>query len=260
MHPRPITLSRDFIKGRLGEHFSLLGKISDVEISATLGISRTNLILYRRFLGIERFRRPIMVLSPLQRRQVAARLKRGTRSHAVAGELGVSHALVLAVARELGVSLKSRKREAVGTLTRKQICKLLRQRIPLRDIGDLAGVSGERIRQIGRDAGIKPRMEEISERASRRRARRLARLEKQHQRRKIKSEQTKARNLRELARFLRRAQRMWDRELSIRSIAAAYGIAGNSMAWWIHQGRSQLGWFPYRQTGRPRKATTNSDG
>lgn len=134
-----------------------------------------------------------------------------------------------------------------GTMLISEMLRLFDDGLSLTLIGAKAGVSRERVRQIAKAHGRKPRLAGIREAMEARDQLRLAR-------RAARAEAKRATWERRLAKrrdFLKVGNEMWAAGSSLSAVAAAYNIPANSFAWYMNFARRHLGpeWFPLRGRG-----------
>jgi hypothetical protein len=241
-----------------------LGIRPDKQLAEETGISRSIVMTIRRAIGIRAAVKSAFIIDPQVREDLITALRAGTPLSWAGERLHLSPKRARDVATEIGwdrtwvesSTWQSSKSERIGRLTRTKICALFKQNQTLEQIGNRAGVSRERIRQIVRDAGIEARN---VTRAKARFARLLDDVERTVRKQREEPARRKRRQLeqrRHLTRFLKKARRLWDAGALIAEIADAYGVSTNSMSWHLHAGRVHLGWFPHRQPRTVKRGAT----
>ncbi len=192
-------------------------------------------------------------LDGAQLRRIAARLKAGDSKQAIRRDEKLSYERVDAVARAMGwkrdwLSAAVWDHRRTCAIDEKEVLKRFDAGETLQAIGDRAGITRERVRQMVRDAGRtarriaqKPQVEERRRERERQRAR--ARLQRQVDALRRRRDADKR-----LVKHLAKANALWREGRSISQIAKAYRVPSNSMGWYIFMARTRLGapWFPRR--------------
>ncbi|MBA3845657.1 MAG: hypothetical protein H0X45_03305 [Planctomycetes bacterium] len=192
-------------------------------------------------------------LDAAQLRRISARLKAGDSKQAIRRDEKLSYERVDAVARAMGwkrdwlaAAVWDHRRTCV--IDEKEVLKRFDAGETLQAIGERAGITRERVRQIVRDSGRtprrvaqKPQVEERRRERERQRAR--ARLQRQVDALRRRRDADKR-----LEKTLTKANALWRAGSSISQIAKTYRVPSNSMGWYIFMARSRLGaqWFPRR--------------
>ncbi|HYE05695.1 MAG TPA: sigma factor-like helix-turn-helix DNA-binding protein [Planctomycetota bacterium] len=192
-------------------------------------------------------------LDASQLRRIAARLKAGDSKQAIRRAEKLSYERVDAVARAMGwkrdwLAAAVWDHRRTCAIDEKEILKRFDAGETLQAIGDRAGITRERVRQIVRDSGRtarriaqKPLVEERRRERERERAR--AKLQRQVEVLRRRRDADKR-----LEKHLAKANALWRDGRSISQIAKAYRVPSNSMGWYIFMARTRLGaqWFPRR--------------
>lgn len=242
--------NEDSARAIFGVHFKSLGTCSDAKLAELSGVSRTTIATYRELLCIPAFVKPARSLTEEQAEIATRELKAGRTLLFVSDSLHLPLNLIYQHAHAIGWEKNWRTFDPpkkVGRLTYETVIRRLRtQKETNRAIAKSAGVSSEYIRQVAARAGLESRrsiQKRIVAAKRKKRAKLLARRQLQRQRSQAR---TRARYLRKLERYLKRAQQMWDQGALIGSIAKKYRLTTHSMSWWIFRGRTELGWFARR--------------
>ena len=228
-----------------------LGTAADSVIARRFRHTRSQVIYLRDLHHIAAYRQPD--LSAGQRKQVIASLRAGETLVATVRSFGLSYLTVHKIALEHGWqrswidhSRLRRPRQYFAAITRAELLDLYRSGMSMGLIGQRAGITRERVRQIAREEGLPPRGPELRRARERRRDELRTQWLREARRLHDAREVARARRVEQLTRFLNRARRLWRQGATISAIAAAYRISSKSMSWHIHIGRTRLGWFPRR--------------
>lgn len=243
---------RRYVKSRhlLDAAVDRMGVMSDADLARELGTYREAVTAYRNEHGIPRFR-PSEEIPRDELKRIEENLKRGASIKEICEATGRPRCSIRKVAESFGWRrswLKHAPRglsHTVGHLTREEIFTHYDAGVSNSEIARQAGVSPERIRQViaqsGRDSAstkharvMLERLKEQAERSAQYRAQRS-----------LNRERRKA----EHRAYLNLAETMWPNS-TIYQIAEAYGLAPNSMSWWIFYGRKNFGLFPKRTRSR----------
>ncbi len=192
-------------------------------------------------------------LDAAQLRRIAARLKKGDSKQAIRRDEELSYERVDAVARAMGwkrdwLSAAVWDHRRTCGIDEKEVLTRFDRGETLQAIGDRAGITRERVRQIVRDSGRTPRRVAQKPQVEERRRSR----ERERVRRRLQRQVDVLRRRREadkrLEKYLVKANALWREGRSISQIAKAYRVPSNSMGWYIFMARSRLGavWFPRR--------------
>lgn len=187
---------------------------------------------------------------------IALDLWAGLRKAEVARSRGYSYAFVTAVACAIGwtrdwvigpiagarAGTKPRA-SVIGTMKVEEMLLRFDAGEHLGSIGKRAGVSRERVRQVAKMHGRKPRAEV---RAHMKEVRRAQQVQEAAARRL----ERKTATIEAIKKRWARAERMWREGKTIAVIAAAYGVSTDNMAWYMHSCRRRYGMFPLREPSK----------